>query len=459
MESHGRGIRNDADYSGTSIIHLADGRILRVFIDVFLPSFERNKIEVMAYPTAGQYKKLWNRNIKSMKLIVRDTGGGIINVLALNEPYVLSGKERYYGVNSSKCLMTLHASNCHVSHNLELGESGKKGRAYFTDYSKIPIFSGIEKGHRKIKLDTKSIHININRDIRFALKKIIDNLENKYNIITIVDYKFSNEINSVISLRLFLNIISVAIRCRLFLFRLDEQSNGRYYNEFYRYPGTMGEKNEREELIPGQYFAEFVKSAYKKILCFGEDCIYNYLYKINSYDDSTLEKDFIYKYAALESVINYIVNKSRTDLHIINNDIWARCKETVIKVLEKNHVKDDEFKIIKDKIDNANYLGFSEKINMACHEYNVKIDDLWPIGGKFGLSSIRNKFIHGHDFAPSTYGALQGAREHLRWILERILIGLLGWPIEKTTVNSAYLGKNSAVYNELNKDITALKRE
>jgi hypothetical protein len=44
------------------------------------------------------------------------------------------------------------------------------------------------------------------------------------------------------------------------------------------------------------------------------------------------------------------------------------------------------------------------------------------------------------------------AREHLQWMVERLIVAILGWDISKTKVSKDYLSKNMKVYKEREAD-------
>ncbi len=56
----------------------------------------------------------------------------------------------------------------------------------------------------------------------------------------------------------------------------------------------------------------------------------------------------------------------------------------------------------------------------------VDNSDLWPVFGEgLSLSRIRNKLIHGILSGDETF--LSFARIHLKWIVERCLLAIIGW--------------------------------
>jgi hypothetical protein len=69
--------------------------------------------------------------------------------------------------------------------------------------------------------------------------------------------------------------------------------------------------------------------------------------------------------------------------------------------------------------------------------YNPKLEDLWPLfddSAGASLYTIRNAIAHGEFLNPGKLLAATLAQEHLRWTVERILLTIIGWPIEQSKV-------------------------
>jgi hypothetical protein len=74
--------------------------------------------------------------------------------------------------------------------------------------------------------------------------------------------------------------------------------------------------------------------------------------------------------------------------------------------------------------------------------YTVNLDDLWPLFDRSaGVPSthIRNRVVHGEPLTSNEEYALIYATQSLRWTVERLLLAILGWPIAKSKVTSAFL--------------------
>jgi hypothetical protein len=113
-------------------------------------------------------------------------------------------------------------------------------------------------------------------------------------------------------------------------------------------------------------------------------------------------------------------------------------------------------KIMLSKLGYLNRYPTGKTFEMMASTYDIDLQDLWPVyeaGNKTNvLSWIRNELVHGRVIPFEKSSALIGAREHLKWILERLILGFLGWPIERSNVSKDFLSKNMACYCSLNED-------
>jgi hypothetical protein len=95
-------------------------------------------------------------------------------------------------------------------------------------------------------------------------------------------------------------------------------------------------------------------------------------------------------------------------------------------------------------------MTFAKGWQNLCAEYGVDVADLWPVvGTKNGISltAVRNRLVHGDIFTPPEGYALMAAREHLQWVLERTILTILGWPIDRSNVSTRILQSMSLIYD------------
>lgn len=135
-------------------------------------------------------------------------------------------------------------------------------------------------------------------------------------------------------------------------------------------------------------------------------------------------------------------------------------------ISSKNEVMESSYITLYSGIESLVSLFLEEYPNSRCpmrksfemmrSKYNVDLQDLWPIyetDSKIkSLSRIRNELVHGRVIPFEKSSALVGAREHLKWTLERLLLGFFDWPIEKSNVSKDFLSKIMACYCSLKED-------
>ena len=82
--------------------------------------------------------------------------------------------------------------------------------------------------------------------------------------------------------------------------------------------------------------------------------------------------------------------------------------------------------------------------------FHIDVSDLWPLTDPTGgvtLAQLRNRVAHGEYLNPAQTLALMYAKEHLRWITERVMLTLLGWPIDRSKIEPRALRLTSPHMN------------
>ena len=87
---------------------------------------------------------------------------------------------------------------------------------------------------------------------------------------------------------------------------------------------------------------------------------------------------------------------------------------------------------MKDNLDAVKYSEpFKIKTQHILKEKEIYTSDLWPIFGKNSLRDIRNLLAHGNRMELGDYSV---AKEHLQYLIERLLLKLLGFDYGLSTV-------------------------
>ena len=242
--------------------------------------------------------------------------------------------------------------------------------------------------------------------------------------------------------------------------------------EFYR--GDISIQKEdfeysfNETLIDIQDFEEFISQA----ILTGKSCIFKEdlfaaIGKVAYREYSSIESEYLSYYSALENLINGYRDTNAFH-YIFESNHWNKFSRD-LKSFIKNHdlLKDEgeeeekkrKRELIYEKIPELNRVSFSTAFKAFCKFYCIDLDDLWSIGGggvTISLTKIRNQLIHGGRFEREEYDAIICARSHLRWTLERCILRVLDWDIERSKVRPVYL-KNFIDYNEWQEKIKLLR--
>ncbi|OBQ35378.1 MAG: hypothetical protein AN485_13780 [Anabaena sp. MDT14b] len=276
---------------------------------------------------------------------------------------------------------------------------------------------------------------------------------------------------------MFLKLVSFSERRRVVCYGYKGFVDGTIV-DFYRGDISVPEENFEhsfdEFLIDRSDFEEFiVKSLIPVKSCIFKEYLLDAIGKTAYVEYSTLESEYLSYYSALENLINGYRDIHNFH-HILNKDNWNKFSKDLKKFI-KNHdlfkddsnadekkqlkIKEDRI-LIYEKIAELNRISFGTALKLFCESYQIDLNDLWPLGGRevsVSLTMIRNRLIHGGRFEREEYDTLICAKSHLKWTLERCILRVLDWDVEKSNVCSQFL-KHYVAYNEWKGRISLLKQ-
>ena len=270
--------------------------------------------------------------------------------------------------------------------------------------------------------------------------------------------------------------VSLASRRPCACLRWDVSSSEGYSIEYYRrdigIPSVSSDDHE-DKLIDFSHFKQFIRTAYRN---FYKVEPRDYLRQAIIYaipnERRSPESSFVTLYEALESLVLYFRRRPEHRLEFVfppdesgKGGKW-KARNQIIEDTKKflsEHplLKDDPVKkgLMFDNLLGLNRVSFRTALERMCEVYSVDLEGFWPItkGGKgWSLSTIRNKLVHGEHFTPQHRHALVAAREHLQWIVERLILAVLGWNIEKSNVRTSYLAQRMYIYQDWEADLKIL---
>lgn len=224
--------------------------------------------------------------------------------------------------------------------------------------------------------------------------------------------------------------------------RISARNDSRYY---------LIDKGDAEDFVSHCYdFFGDLKDEYKLAVC-------NAIYAISPFDNVNLESSFLYKFSALESLL-LVYRRSNLCEKIVDKPTWKRLR-TKIKCLIKESPQGIDKRLrglMYLKVEEVNRFPLKQVFIDFCEDFSIDLDDLWPVFGNgklCGLAEVRNKLIHGEVFPTLTHRALDFAHKHLGYVLERMVLRVLNYDVEKTNCSKSFLKKEAVAVIEMEKEL------
>lgn len=167
-----------------------------------------------------------------------------------------------------------------------------------------------------------------------------------------------------------------------------------------------------------------------------------------------LHAGFISHYATLEMMILHFRRTNDLEFVLSDGEEWNKFHSELKEFITKQSIlagsspqQKAKRKRAYEKLCEFNRVAFGTVFDEFCIKTALPAhQDLWPVDGKKSLSWIRNNLVHGVLDGRDQANAIWIAKSHLEWWVERSILCLLSWPIEKSRVKPGYLSNLSA-YN------------
>ncbi len=306
---------------------------------------------------------------------------------------------------------------------------------------------------------TKTLEFALSDNIKITLDKVYkskkvnsDNTIKWHNLVLNTNINIpANDLQKIkqevlSSIDDFLLLVSFISRTRtgyLGFDSIDKQTIYTYYRGYYSFPTGKSEPSINDGILSLSQFESFINHCYSIFINSPyKDSISKAIYALLPYNSNFLEEDYLSLFSALESLILDCRRLDNLEF-IFDNKSWNIIKgqlKTFIKAGLTPSLKSSERCLLYKKLNELNRVSLSDAFDYFCQKHNIDLSDLWPVfspGQNVGLSEIRNKLIHGDNL--NIDNILWVATENLKWILERILITLLDWPLEKTEITPRFL--------------------
>ena len=185
-----------------------------------------------------------------------------------------------------------------------------------------------------------------------------------------------------------------------------------------------------DALIPIEHFESFINVALDKWHKFDNDIksrIKDAIFSIHPFNESG-QPDYLSMFSAFEGLIN----SQKTNIQSELNKCWDDVKKNLNLSIENQNISDEVKSYLKDNLEAVKYSEkFENKTQYILKEQNIHSNDLWPIFGLNSLYKIRNLLAHGNRMELGDYSV---AKEHLQYLIERLLLKLLGFDYGLSTV-------------------------
>ncbi|MDB9438916.1 hypothetical protein PN450_19420 [Dolichospermum lemmermannii CS-548] len=467
-------------------------RLNNIACEIIFPKKQDGKVILQAQLKASDFSLREIPFLFSLKAAFSNQQGDFLKI-SCDKVYNLGIQTSYFATNQEIAILNAEPVNLKIREFIQ-GDENKKGQKQF--------FFWLTQSRQLSPCHSTEFHYNGNVSVQSFNSKTFEIISGlNFNFI---DYYFHyNELNrkntriseSVLAAELlcftecvlcesifpeidmFLKLVSFSERRRIVCYGYKGLLCGEivdYYRGDISIPEENFEHSFNDFLIDAQFFEEFiVKSLIQVKSCIFKEYLLDAIGKTAYREYSTVESEYLSYYSALENLIN-----GYRDIHnfhyLLNEDNWKKFSKDLQKFI-KNHdlFKDDnnadeqkQLKIkeyrcrIYEKIPELNRISFGTAFKLFCESYQIDVSDLWPLGGRevsVSLTMIRNSLIHGGRFEREEYDALLCAKNHLQWILERCILRVLDWDVEKSNVCSQFL-KCYDAYNEWQGRVSLLKQ-
>jgi hypothetical protein len=234
----------------------------------------------------------------------------------------------------------------------------------------------------------------------------------------------------------------------------DKASQVTYYRGNYAFPDCSEKGGIHDNLADYKTSKEFIETCYARFRAYPNQlALRSAICAAVPIGQHNIESEFLCRFAGLETLLSSFRRQEGLE-HILAPTNWDGLKAYLRKCVKEStepKLESRERDSIYKKLDELNRVSIREAFEIFCQKYEIDLSDLWPVfgdKGTIGLVEIRNKLIHGDPFSNELFHSLVVANMHLQATLERSLIRVLGWDIEKTRVAPAHLAFHFSHMND-----------
>ncbi|MDX6614570.1 MAG: hypothetical protein QOD75_3756 [Blastocatellia bacterium] len=230
-----------------------------------------------------------------------------------------------------------------------------------------------------------------------------------------------------------------------------------------RQPAAPNEVNAAAPLIDPADVDEFVLNGAPSHSAELKDILYRAITFALPSPAQSLEVTFLSLSASLESILTFF--RRQDEYKILPAAKFSELERDLKKWLKQHPVLKAEAAkraLIYEKFRELNRFPMSHVFETFCTNYSLDLADLWPVTGKHAdwpLTEIRHRLVHGDPFNQRPHEAVACAEMHLHWVVERMLLSVLGWPIERSNVRREILQRDFTAHGSWEAERAKFSRE
>lgn len=453
------------NYLVNASLILKDKVIKDIPCKIYLPERPHEKPYIIFKPSKADAIKLTGAFKAALKANVYDLGNELQETIETPEVYLSGCKTTNWGGGISEATLSGKPQDLHVIKHFNNPEGSEQTHMVFwispnillTPYT---ICSSSNTGDIKYK-KVRTPEFSISNGIKLSFENYFrtnrtDNgdLVQWSHLVACTELNvpaddietLKNQVLPVLDD--FLLISSFAIRKRtacLGWTASDKHSHATYYRGNYSFPDNEVKQDINDCVVDISDFPKFMKASYSAFLKYENKlALRNALYSAVPSKPHPIEVSFLQLFAGLEMLILDFRRQENLEF-ILPAPEWTALRNHLqrsIKASTEPKLNSQQRASIYSKLGELNRVSLREAFDVFCQRFKIDLSDLWPVfkaNGFVGLTDIRNKLIHGDPFPENLNGALIVARESLECTLERMLVKILGWDVEKTRVNQSYV--------------------
>jgi hypothetical protein len=454
-------INKKPDYKITGTINTKSGKIDNVICSFFLPKRLTDPIEINFDNLTTQQSNQISHSFEfSIYCEIRDHSGKIRQTITADKVYIKDQSSTYWGFGTENYLAA-EPTDLKIINFLNGDEPKNEeshGNFWLTPCNLLNPAKILERsytGEVKIRM-VRNLEFQLTSDLQLSFNKRYRYISNKDDTISFSELVAEFDIPSMkFNIDLFLNnldeflaITSFAARTRCICLGWENE-DGHTYTKVYRRGISIPEKMKDNEnnLINLRDFEEFINHSYKIFLDLDpKTLVLEALYRAVPFMDQTIDSSFFTIFSGIEALVLFHRKNQHREFILDDMDEWKAFRKDLEAFIKSHNLfsaDSDKRRYTYEKIPELNRVSFGTAFKEFTEFYNIYLQDLWPLTDQkegISLSEIRNRIIHGDTFSRKERRALVSAKEHLEWIFERSILGILGWSINKSYVSPQKLG-------------------